>query len=328
MRELRVLLAAAEHGSFRKASAALHITQPAVTNTIVELEAILGVTLFDRSTRGVTPTEHGAAFIRRAAAIFGELDLAAEEIDVISTGSRGALHLGTVPMPAAGIVPAALMRLQDEHSGVYASVFEASEQALVEALKSRRIELFISRLPQQARSEVLRDETLRYETLYEDTLCVIAKRDHSLVAQSRISYGQLLRERWVLPPPDSQYHRHIQRVLQHAGYEMPRHSIEAISLQIIQGMIAHGGFLAFATRIESLYTPLSPLISVLPVKLPEISAAVGVVTLRDRRLSAVGVHFLRHIRELAQAAQAPDATAATKRPVSRRTAHRSNTGPG
>ena len=90
-----MLLAVAEQGSFRKAGRLLHLTQPAVTAAIAELEQTLGVLLFDRTARGVTPTAHGESFIARANAIFGELRLAADDIEIISRGSRGTLRIGT-----------------------------------------------------------------------------------------------------------------------------------------------------------------------------------------------------------------------------------------
>ena len=94
LQELRVLLAVAKQGSFRKAAQQLHLTQPAVTKAIAELEQKLDVPLFDRTTHGVTPTAHGENFIRRAGAIFSEIRLAAEDIDIISRGSRGTLRVG------------------------------------------------------------------------------------------------------------------------------------------------------------------------------------------------------------------------------------------
>src|SRR3546814_10555203 len=79
MRSLRVLLAVAERGSFRKAAQFLHITQPAITSTIADLEQTLGVSLFDRTPHGTVLTAHGYSLMRHAAAIFDELSLARSE---------------------------------------------------------------------------------------------------------------------------------------------------------------------------------------------------------------------------------------------------------
>jgi len=72
MGELRVFVAILEHRSFRKAAAALHITQPAVTKAIAGMEDLLEVRLFDRKAGGVEPTVHGLSFAPHAIAIFNE----------------------------------------------------------------------------------------------------------------------------------------------------------------------------------------------------------------------------------------------------------------
>lgn len=94
LHQLCVLLAVAKQGSLRKAAQTLHLSQPALTKSIADLEQTLGVLLFDRSAHGVVPTVHGKSFIRHADAIMGEVCLAAQEIDIISGGSRGALRIG------------------------------------------------------------------------------------------------------------------------------------------------------------------------------------------------------------------------------------------
>ena len=157
MRELRVLLAVAEQGSFRKAGQLLHLTQPAVTAAIAELEQTLGVPLFERTSRGVTPTAHGESFIRRARAIFGELSRAAEDIDIISRGLRGTLRVGIGGGGwGMGILPAALTRLLDPEPDGFVLIREADEDVLVAMLKARELDMFFSRLAPLASDPISR----------------------------------------------------------------------------------------------------------------------------------------------------------------------------
>ena len=140
LRELRVLLAVAEQGSFRKAARQLHLTQPAVTAAIAELEHTLGVRLFVRTSRGVTPTAHGESFVPRATAIFGELVRAAEDIEVVSRGSRQTLRVGAGGGGwGQGILPAALAKLLDPQPDAFILIREADEDVLLELLKARKL---------------------------------------------------------------------------------------------------------------------------------------------------------------------------------------------
>src|SRR5215831_17632659 len=75
LHELHVLLAVAQAGSMAKAAAQLGISEPAVSRAISDMEHTLGVSLFDRSSRGVEPTPYGCALIKRGVAVFDELRL-------------------------------------------------------------------------------------------------------------------------------------------------------------------------------------------------------------------------------------------------------------
>jgi DNA-binding transcriptional LysR family regulator len=298
LRELRVLLAVAEQGSFRKAGRVLHLTQPAITAAIAELERTLGVSLFDRTAHGVTPTAHGESFIRRASAIFGELRLAVEDIEIISGGSRGTLRIGTGGGGwGLGILPAALNRVLDPHPSTFISIREADEDVLIELLKARELDLLFSRL-----TPLPADPDLVYRPLYEDSMCVFARRTHPLAARKRVTWDDLANERWVAPPPGALSFDHTQRTLHRAGLAMPRHVIQATSALVALGMVLHGNFLCFGTYLHHDFTALKPLLTVLKVDLPRVTTAFGVVTLKDRRLSPLGARLVELVADLAQAA--------------------------
>ena len=80
LRELRVLLAAVQAGSMAKAAKQLAISQPVVSRAIDDLEKTLGVPLFDRTARGIEPTQYGRALLRRGVAVFDELKQGVQEI--------------------------------------------------------------------------------------------------------------------------------------------------------------------------------------------------------------------------------------------------------
>lgn len=297
LRELRVFLTVIEHGSFRRAAEALHVTQPAITTTIAELEEVLGVRLFDRTPQGIQLTPHGANFLRRAEAVFGELRLAAEELQNVSEGVQGLLHVGTVPMPASGVVPAVLADMRERFPKVFVSVIEAAEATLIDALRSRRIDLFISRKPLSRR-----DDGLDYDVLYQDPLCVIAGEHHPLAKRRMLEVAELMDAHWILPPPGSAFFDQIRRVLAECGYEPPGHSIETLSIPIMYGLLTRGPYLAFATRSQVRFTPMRSLLRQLPVALPPITAPICAVTLSGRHLSATSVRFLECVRALVHAA--------------------------
>jgi DNA-binding transcriptional LysR family regulator len=300
MGELRVFVAVLEHRSFRKAAAALHITQPAVTKAIAGMEGLLEVKLFDRRADGVEPTVHGVAFAPHATAIFNELRSAAQELDIVSSGATGTLHIGTVPMPGVPFLPIAIKSLVTAYPDIFVSVVEAREPDLAERLRKREIELAI------LRSALFNSgDDLHVEELFEERLCVLASRDHPLARRQAVTWLELLDHPWVLPPADSFFFHHVRRSLDQLGLPLPRHVVESISIGFQYGMVLHGSMLSFGLRSQLAFSPHTSLLVQLPVDLPSISGAVCVATLSSRQGSPLARKLIEEVRALVLRA-APD----------------------
>ena len=108
LHELQVLLAVAQAGSMAKAASQLALSEPAVSRSISDMENTLGVSLFDRSSKGVEPTLYGRALIKRGVAVFDELRQGIREIETIKDPTIGEVHIGaTSTIAEVGIVAAA-----------------------------------------------------------------------------------------------------------------------------------------------------------------------------------------------------------------------------
>jgi DNA-binding transcriptional LysR family regulator len=292
--ELRVFVAVLEHRSFRKAAAALHLTQPAVTKAIASLEETLGFRLFDRIANGVELTVHGAAFAPRAAAVFDELRRAAQELTLIEKGASGTLRVGIVPMPAIPFLPVALGRLADANPGVLATVIEARESELLDRLRKRDVEVAILRM-----ALVDPPEDLRVERLFDERLCVVASREHPLAGRASLDWAELLRQRWVMPPADCYFFEHVQRTLDRLGLQMPAHTVEAFSIHIQFGLVLHAGLLSFGMRSQASFAPGKEFLVRLNVDLPVDGTQVAAVLLRSHEPSPLARMLIAQIRELA-----------------------------
>lgn len=113
LRHLRYFVAVAEHKSIRLASERIHVTQPAVSRQIHDLEEELGLELFERHPRGLTLTTAGESFLFDVRKIMNDLEAAARKAKRISTGWAGRLRLGFVENSSwDGIVPDALRSFQ------------------------------------------------------------------------------------------------------------------------------------------------------------------------------------------------------------------------
>jgi DNA-binding transcriptional LysR family regulator len=294
MGELRVFVAVLEHRSFRKAALAVNLTQPAVTKAIASLEEMLGVRLFDRHANGVEPTAHGLSFAPRAIAVFEELRRAAQDLAFVSSGARGSLRIGTVPMPAIPFLPIAIQRLVDARPEVFVSVVEERESELVDRLRKRDIELAILRL-----ALFDPDEDLQVAPLFDEQLCVIASKNHPLATRDTLTWPELLAERWVMPPADCYFFEHVLRTLNKLDLAVPRQMVESFSINIQFGMVMHGSMLSFGMRSQVEFAPGKNQLVRLPFDLPSIPRPVGAVSLRGHAPGPLASQLVGHIRNLA-----------------------------
>jgi DNA-binding transcriptional LysR family regulator len=301
MSELRVFVAVLEHRSFHKAAAAVHLTQPAVTKAIAGLEEMLGVKLFDRHAHGVVPTAHGLSFAPRAVAVFEELRRAAQDLALVSSGARGTLRIGTVPMPAIPFLPIAIRELTAAQPDAFVSVVEARESELVERLRKRDIELAILRL---ALFDL--DDDLHADTLFDEKLCVVASKDHAFVARKTLSWPEMLCERWVLPPADCYFFEYVLRTLDRAGLALPRKSVESFEVSVQYGMVSQGGMLSFGMRSPHVFAPGKEQVVRLPFELPAPERPVSAISLGAQQPSPLAQMLVGQVRALVAAATRAD----------------------
>ena len=124
-RKVLVFRTVARAGSLSAAARELGWSQPAVSQQLAALEREVGVPLFVRSSRGVTPTEAGRLLLRRADAVAGELHMAGEELASLAELRGGRVRLVAFPSAAATVAPAALKLLAADHPEVEVALVEA-----------------------------------------------------------------------------------------------------------------------------------------------------------------------------------------------------------
>jgi DNA-binding transcriptional LysR family regulator len=145
LRQLRHLLALAEHGSFGRAAAALRMTQPALSRSMKILEQEVGAELFARSATGVTPTDEGRLLIQRARGLVHAADELDREVVRQRVSGSGQLVMGAGPYPAETIVPAALSEFAASHPLVRVRVVIRGDwDDLLRRLRARELDFFVA----------------------------------------------------------------------------------------------------------------------------------------------------------------------------------------
>jgi len=228
---------------------------------------------------------------------------------MVSSGARGTLRIGTVPMPAIPFLPIAIQQLTAAHPQAFISVVEARESELVERLRKSDIEVAILRL---ALFDL--DEDLHGETLFTEKLCVVAGKDHALAARKTLSWPEMLEQRWVLPPADCLFFEYVLRTLDKAGLALPRKSVESFEVSVQYGMVSQGGMLSFGMRSPFVFAPGKEQVVRLPFELPAPERPVSAVALSAQQPSPLAWRLVEQIRALVAAAPMAGAAGRTHAP--------------
>jgi DNA-binding transcriptional LysR family regulator len=182
LRQLRHARALAEEGSFARAARTLHLTQPALSRSIQELERRTGIRLFDRAQAGVELTDLGRAFMVQARELLGRAEALDREITTMRGSGTGRLAIGSGTFPSALFMPAALAGFLQRNPGVTIRVVNDNWVSLVAALRRRELEFVVAAPP--AREEAP-DLSIRLLSPWQARF--LAWPGHPLFARTRVS---------------------------------------------------------------------------------------------------------------------------------------------
>jgi len=191
LQALKYAAIVAEHLSFRRASDAAGIRQPAISRRIRRLEETIGVALFERHSAGLRLTHAGRTFIRDARYILMLLDQAVDRADRHGRAESGLLTLGFFPSLMSGRLKEALQRLRLQSPGVLLETIEGSPVDQLEWLRARRIDAGIMAGGYEA-------SDLERLLLWEERIFVALPYDHRLADAQTISWQDLRSEHWLV----------------------------------------------------------------------------------------------------------------------------------
>jgi DNA-binding transcriptional LysR family regulator len=184
IRQIQSFLQVAALGSFTRAAEKMHTMQPALSQQVRDLEAELGIRLFDRTTRRVELTEGGIEFRNIAAKIIEDLETAARNAHELAERKRGRVIVAAPPLLAAAIVPRAIADFRTKYPGLEVRVVDARTDQIVEYVRSGQVDCGIGTFHA---GEAGISSTL----LTRDSLMAFCAADHALAGRSTVDWHAL-----------------------------------------------------------------------------------------------------------------------------------------
>ncbi|MBU6950803.1 LysR family transcriptional regulator [Hahella sp. HN01] len=281
--DLKTFMAIADTGSFSQAAELLHVTQPAVSKRLANLEQHFATPLIERLPRKAVLTDAGKFLRQRAATILREVDNTQAEILNLHSSVAGVLHLATSHHIGLHRLPKEIRRFSRAHpEAEFDLQFLASEDA-EQALLAGSVQLALVTLPEQVKAPFTAHE------LWLDRLVFVAEPDHPLTHNTDLQLSDLAEYRALLPAPHTVTFQLISSLF--AGQSLPlATSMPTNYLETIKMMVSVG--LGWGVLPDSM---LDDSVAELALE-TNLYRKLGVIYDSRRTLSRVAEAFLRQLR--------------------------------
>lgn len=269
LRQLRILVALEQLGQVQKVAEALHVTQPAISKQLRELESAVGVPLFRRHGNRLEFTVVGARLARRSAEILQQLASTETEIKALSQGLAGTLTVGTVTTAAQILVSESIVRLRQLAPGAGIQLIEGTADGLLALLKAGKLDIAVLR---GADEISLHNEAATL--LLEDPLVLCCRIDHPLLGHPSLEWSDLADASWVAPASGSPAYQAFAQLLKTHGLTLTA-PIESISITANIAMLTASDLIGLLPLSSARRLALEHRVAILPLTTGQLLAQVS-----------------------------------------------------
>ncbi|WP_326538091.1 LysR substrate-binding domain-containing protein [Pseudorhodoferax sp.] len=291
-RQLRLLVTIDTYRNLSQVAEVIHVSVPAVSKALMDLERGLGLSLFSRTKRGLIPTPYGECLIRHARSILATLQQARDELKALKSGTEGKVNIGML-RAASVLLPQALQLLKERSPGTNVMVVEGSTAGLLPQLWQGELDLVVGRLPPP---DTLKN--FEEQELFDEPVVLMTGMHHPLARKKSLSWSDLQPYPWILPPLGSTLRDALERVLEANEIALTNNYIETLSIQLARSQLRGSDYIAVMAL--TLANDSKELLHALPLKLPRLLRPAGVLWSRNRGLSPSAKLVVSCLQEVAE----------------------------
>lgn len=300
LHQLQIFERVLERQSLSRAASDLNLTQPSVTKAILELERFIGATLFERSNRGVIPTELAYTLGRRVKTLMAELRYMTEELNAALMGESGHLMVGTLIAASAKLLPDAISAMMHDHPGVLVTINEGPSSQLFPALATGDLDIVVGRLP-DTDIALGHSFALVHHVLYEERLCAVVGAAHPLAGADALTLAELIDLTWILPSPASPLRTAVHQTFFQSGLGLPARHLESLSLLTNVGILLRNDAIALMPHDAAELFLQQGMLKRLPIDDFGLFGRVGYSVRAQRELTPATQHLIGYLKTLAEA---------------------------
>jgi LysR family transcriptional regulator, regulator for genes of the gallate degradation pathway len=273
---LHALSAVVEHRNFSLAARARHVSQPSVHRAARELERLIGVPLFEKTSFGITPTREAEKLARRARLAFAEIAQARAEVHALSGGESGRTVIGAMPLARSFLVPTALLEFTQQYPEHNVAIVEGTYEHLLASLRTGEVDFLIGALRSPAPvADVVQ------EHLFDDPLAIIVRAKHPLLARKRVTVAALSKYPWIVPRAGTPLRAHFHEMFEVAGLPAPTRAIECNSLIATRALLLESDRIMLLSAHQIHYELEAGLLVALPHPAGDVERPIGLTMRHD-----------------------------------------------
>jgi LysR family pca operon transcriptional activator len=292
VRHLQTFVEVARQKSVVKAAELLHVSQPAVTKTIRELEEVLGVAVFERDGRGIKITRYGDVFLRHAGAALTALRQGLDSVSQERFGEAPPIRIGALPTVSTRIMPRAVELFLKENTWSRIKMVTGENAVLLEQLRIGDLDLVVGRL-----SSPDKMTGFSFEHLYSEQVVFAVRADHPLLRTKQSLFANLGNYIVLMPTRASIIRPFVESFLIANGVASLPNQIETVSDSFGRAFVRTSDAIWIISAGVVATDIADGLLGILPIDTSETRGPVG-LTMRTDAIASLPLSILvQTIRE-------------------------------
>jgi LysR family carnitine catabolism transcriptional activator len=290
IKQMQAFVAVAKSQSFAEASIQLHLSQPALSITIRNLERAIGGTLLARTTRSVSLTPEGKELYPVAKRLLEDWDSSLVDINNLFSLRRGKLDIAAMPTFASSLLPAILSIYRQQHPNINITVHDVIAENVVDMVRTSKVELGITFDPGDI-------QELCFEPLFNDEFLAVLPKNHHLLTKPTLTWIDIKDDSFITLQRPSSIRLMIDNMLEERDIwlapTIETHQLASVGRMVVQGL---GVSVVPAISADQMIEMGA---ECRPIKAPIIARRVGVLTRKRYPLSVANQALLETIKHWA-----------------------------
>jgi len=231
---IRYVIAAADHGSFRRAAAFLGVQESAISRRVRDLEDRLGAALFTRSAGGVQLTQAGRQFVQRGRKALSQIGIARAEVSAIGRGENGEIRIGIFSSLASGFLSDLFLAFGQRHKAVRLIFVDGNPAEHVAAVRQLQLDVaFLTGLTSWP--------DCQSQQLWSERIFAVLPERHPRAGDTEVSFGDLAGETFIVSEsaPGEEIHDYLVQRLADLGRH-PDIQQQAVGRDTLMQLVALG----------------------------------------------------------------------------------------